>query len=163
MRPSASSSEMARARISASERSRKFLATGGFSHGCGAGDRQAARRAPCHDRLRPITLGGNKGRTAMTDSDLRRFLAARQDKYRSHDAKALAADHTVEGTVHSPIFATVVGRAAIEHAYASLFQVFPDWSVTFDEAILDGGRAAHPCHVTATHLGEFMGLPGTGR
>jgi len=99
----------------------------------------------------------------MTDSDLRRFLAARQDKYRSHDAKALAADHTVEGTVHSPIFATVVGRAAIEHAYASLFQVFPDWSVTFDEAILDGGRAAHPCHVTATHLGEFMGLPGTGR
>ena len=99
----------------------------------------------------------------MTDSELRRFLAARQDKYRSHDAKALAADHTAECSVHSPIFATVVGRAAIEHSYASLFQVFPDWSVTFDEAILDGGRAAHPCHVTATHLGEFMGLPGTGR
>jgi len=99
----------------------------------------------------------------MTDTDARRFLQARQDKYRSRDAKALAADHTAECSVHSPIFATVVGRAAIEHAYASLFQVFPDWSVTFDEAILDGPRAAHPCHVTATHLGVFMGLPGTGR
>ena len=99
----------------------------------------------------------------MTDTDARRFLQARQDKYRSHDAKALAADHAPEGSVHSPIFATVVGRDAIEQAYASLFQVFPDWSVTFDEAILDGPRAAHPCHVTATHLGLFMGLPGTGR
>lgn len=99
----------------------------------------------------------------MTDSDPRHFLAARQDKYRSRDAKALAADHTPKGSVHSPLFATVVGRAAIEHAYATLFQIFPDWSVTFDEAILDGSRAAHACHVTATHQGEFMGLAGTGR
>lgn len=99
----------------------------------------------------------------MTENDARRFLQARQDKYRRHDAKALAADHAAEGSVHSPIFATVVGRPAIEHTYASLFQVFPDWTVTFDDAILDGGRVAHPCHVTATHRGEFMGLPGTGR
>jgi predicted ester cyclase len=100
---------------------------------------------------------------AMNDSDLRQFLVARQAKYRSHDAKALAADHMLEGSVHSPIFATIVGRPAIEHAYAALFQIFPDWLVTFEEAILDGTRAAHPCHVTATHRGEFMGLPGTGR
>ena len=99
----------------------------------------------------------------MTETEARRFLQARQDKYRSHDPKALAADHATEGSVHSPIFATVVGRPAIEHTYAMLFQVFPDWSVRFDEAIVDGARVAHPCHVTATHQGEFMGLAGTGR
>jgi predicted ester cyclase len=99
----------------------------------------------------------------MTDSDIRRFLTARQDKYRSRDAKALAEDHAIEGSVHSPIFATVAGRRAIEQTYTSLFQIFPDWSLTFEDAILDGTRVAHPCHVTATHRGEFMGLPGTGR
>jgi steroid delta-isomerase-like uncharacterized protein len=99
----------------------------------------------------------------MTDSDARAFLKARQDKYRSHDARALAADHSAEGRVHSLIFATVVGRDAIEQSYTALFQMFPDWSITFDEAILDGARVAHPCQVTATHRGDFMGLPGTGR
>ena len=99
----------------------------------------------------------------MTDSDIRRFLTARQDKYRSRDASALATDHAPDGNVHSPIFATVTGRPAIERTYTTLFQMFPDWSVTFDEAILDGARVAHPCHVTATHQGDFMGLPGTGR
>jgi steroid delta-isomerase-like uncharacterized protein len=100
---------------------------------------------------------------AMTESDARQFLKNRQEKYRSRDARALAADHSPEGSVHSLIFATVVGRDAIEQSYAALFQMFPDWSVRFDEAILDGARAAHPCHVKATHHGEFMGLPGTGR
>lgn len=99
----------------------------------------------------------------MTENDTRRFLQARQDKYRGRDAKALAADHAIDGSVHSPIFATVVGRPAIEHTYASLFRMFPDWALTFEEAILDGLRVAHPCHVSATHQGEFMGLPGTGR
>lgn len=99
----------------------------------------------------------------MADNDIRSLLAARQDKYSSRDAKALAADHGLGGTVHSPIFATIVGRPAIEHSYSALFQMFPDWSATFEEAIVDGARVAHPCHVTATHRGEFMGLAGTGR
>lgn len=99
----------------------------------------------------------------MTEHDARRFLEARQDKYRSRDAGALAADHATGGSVHSPIFATVVGRPAIERTYASLFQMFPDWALTFEEAIVDGPRVAHPCHVKATHQGDFMGLPGTGR
>jgi predicted ester cyclase len=99
----------------------------------------------------------------MTDHDLRQFLQARQAKYRDRDAEALAADHTANGTVHSLFFSTVTGRAAIQQSYTSLFQIFPDWETTFEPAILDGARAAHPCRVTGTHQGEFMGLAGTGR
>src|SRR4051794_23899357 len=139
MRPSASSNEMASARISASERSRKFLATGGFSHKplfvtadadwqawrpaqqmycrglqlCGL-QTLSAPQCTCHDCLAPTTLRQQRtGEMAMNDGDLRQFLVARQAKYRSHDAKALAADHMLEGSVHSPIFATIVGRPAI--------------------------------------------------
>ena len=100
----------------------------------------------------------------MTHHDARLFLRARGDKYAGHDPKALAADHTVDGVVHSPMFASVTGRDAIEQSYAALFRIFPDWSITFDEAIIDSsGRAAHPCDVTATHRGEFLGMAGTGR
>ena len=100
----------------------------------------------------------------MTHHDARLFLRARGDKYASHDPKALAADHTVDGVVHSPMFASVTGRDAIEQSYVALFRIFPDWSITFDEAIIDSsGRAAHPCDVTATHRGEFLGMAGTGK
>ncbi len=62
------------------------------------------------------------------------------------------------------MFASVTGRDAIEQTYVSLFRIFPDWSLVFDEPIVDSsGRVAHPCNVTATHRGEFLGVAGTGK
>lgn len=100
----------------------------------------------------------------MTDHDVRQFLRGRQDKYCKHDPAALAADHTADGVVHSPLFPSLNGRQEIEHAYAALFRIFPDWAVAFDEPIVDvSGRVAHACSVTGTHRGELLGIAGTGR
>ena len=63
----------------------------------------------------------------------------------------------------SPMFTRVVGRDAIERSYRALFDAFPDWSLTQGEPLVDGDRVAVPFEATATHLGEFMGLPGSGR
>jgi len=99
----------------------------------------------------------------MTRADILRFFEARQANWRARDADGLADSHAAEGTVSSPMFGTLKGRPAIRDAYGSLFSIFPDWDLTAEEPLIDGVRVAQPFAVTATHVGEFMGLAGTNR
>ena len=99
----------------------------------------------------------------MAQQDLREFFRQRQQKYDSHDPAALAADHTADGTVSSPMFPRVNGASAIERSYRMLFTTFPDWQIQLQEAIVDGDRAAQVFKAHATHLGDFMGIHGSGR
>lgn len=99
----------------------------------------------------------------MTRQEAIAFFTRRQQAYDLHDASALAADHTVDGVVRSPLFPRVEGMAEIEQSYRGLFSVFPDWQIAFDDPIVDGPRVAQPFVARATHVGELMGLAGTGR
>src|SRR6185295_2214461 len=99
----------------------------------------------------------------MAHEDIVRFFKLQQEQYDRHDAEGLASCHAEDGTIISPIFRTVKGRKDILHSYRSLFQTFPDWHFVGEEVLADGDRVAQPFLVTATHAGEFMGLPGTGR
>ena len=95
--------------------------------------------------------------------DIRQLLARHEAGYKQRDPKALAADYAQEAIVSSPMFPQARGRTAIELSYASLFRVFPDWQMTFEEPCLSENRAMQMCKVRGTQQGEFMGLPGTGK
>jgi predicted ester cyclase len=41
--------------------------------------------------------------------------------------------------------------------------MFPDWSYEGEPVIVDGLKVVQPFAVQATHTGDFMGVPGTGR
>ena len=99
----------------------------------------------------------------MTHEDIVKFFKLQQDHYNRHDPEGLASGHAEDGTIISPIFRTVRGRKEILRSYQSLFQTFPDWHFIAEEVLADGDRVAQPFLVTATHAGDFMGLPGTGR
>ena len=99
----------------------------------------------------------------MTRDDVRRLFSERQEAWTRRDANALAASHAETGVVTSPMFARVSGRDAIQASYRALFDSFPDWTLTQGEPLVDGDRVAVPFEATATHLGEFMCLPGSGR
>ena len=99
----------------------------------------------------------------MTREQVLEFFARQQDHWNRRDPTALAEGHAPEGTLVSPIFRTVVGRPAILASYRSIFQIFPDWTFTGEELLVDEERVAQAFSVTATHVGEFMGLPGSGR
>lgn len=99
----------------------------------------------------------------MTREDAVAFFERRAECYRQRDSAALAGTHAPDGIVQSPIFPDIKGRDAIDASYQKLFSIFPDWEVVFEPPIVDGARAAHPFVARATHVGEFMGLPGTGR
>jgi predicted ester cyclase len=99
----------------------------------------------------------------MTREEILEFFADRESLWRSRNYEGLAMGHAEDGTVVSPMFGTLRGRQAIGEAYRQLWMVFPDWDLTADEVLVDGARVAQPFSVSATHVGEFMGLAGTNR
>jgi C-1 hydroxylase len=99
----------------------------------------------------------------MASMDIQALLKTRAEAYTRRDAAALAVTYGEEAVVMSPMFPRTQGRAAIERSYESLFRIFPDWEITFEEPCITGTRAMQTCKVRATHRGDFMGIPGTGR
>jgi steroid delta-isomerase-like uncharacterized protein len=99
----------------------------------------------------------------MANDQLAAFIDSHQAAWNRRDATALCGHHSEHGVVFSPMFARVEGRPQICGSYSALFGVFPDWRLEFSPPIIDGNRVALAFTVTATHKGEFMGLPGTGR
>jgi steroid delta-isomerase-like uncharacterized protein len=99
----------------------------------------------------------------VTNDDAVKFFAEQQDEWNTRDADALARRHTPDGTIVSPIFKNVRGIDEILGSYRSLFATFPDWQYFGQQVLVDGNRVAQPFRVRATHIAEFMGLPGSGR
>jgi steroid delta-isomerase-like uncharacterized protein len=86
-----------------------------------------------------------------------------QDAFTRRDSAAIAACHTLESVVESPMFATLRGRMAIEEAQRAFFTAFPDATMTVDATVIDPPYVAVFSTMHATHVNAFFGLPGTGR
>jgi steroid delta-isomerase-like uncharacterized protein len=99
----------------------------------------------------------------MTRDAIIDLFARRQQFWERRDADALAAFHHDDGVVHSPIFGTVTGRAAIATSYRNLFKVFADWTLAGDQVVIDEPAVAQVFTVQATHTSELFGVPPTGR
>jgi steroid delta-isomerase-like uncharacterized protein len=99
----------------------------------------------------------------MTNDQIAAFIDRHASAWNRHDAKALCTNHAEDGVVISPMFSRVEGRAEICRTYAALFAAFPDWELRFEAPIRDGDRLAVLFSVAATHRGEFMGIPGSGK
>jgi steroid delta-isomerase-like uncharacterized protein len=101
--------------------------------------------------------------TTMTRTDLQavvdRYIQAQQRR----SPKELASFHAEHGVVESPMYGTLVGRAAIEEAYRSFYTSFPDAAFSVEEIVIEPPELAVFATVTATHVNEFFGLPGTNR
>jgi len=97
----------------------------------------------------------------VTDQQIQELFARQSEYWKTRDARALAACHTPDGVLVSPIFRTVTGADAILHSYQSLFELFPDWTYHAEDLLIHGNRVAEPFSAQATHVGEFMGLAGT--
>ena len=99
----------------------------------------------------------------MANDQLAEFIDRHMAAWNRRDATALCEHHSENGVVFSPMFARIEGRSQICASYSSIFTVFPDWHLEFGSPISGDHRVALSFTVTATHQGDFMGLPGTGR
>lgn len=55
------------------------------------------------------------------------------------------------------------GHAGLRLFYTAFLAGFPDVQLHFDDIIAEGDTLAVRYHVAGTHLGEFNGIPATGR
>ena len=54
-------------------------------------------------------------------------------------------------------------QAANRGSYEALWGAFPGSQLAIDDTIADGDQLAARFHLSGEHLGEFMGIPATGR
>jgi steroid delta-isomerase-like uncharacterized protein len=99
----------------------------------------------------------------MTRDETVRLFELEQKDWDAKNVDGLASRHSADGVVVSPIFRTVTGLDAIRESYRTLYTMFPDWRYTGQHTLVDGDRAALRFTVRATHAGEFLGLPGSGK
>ncbi|MEO6214209.1 MAG: nuclear transport factor 2 family protein, partial [Vicinamibacterales bacterium] len=83
-------------------------------------------------------------------TDIQALIEKRKEAWNRRDPAALAAGYADDGVVTSPMFPRAEGRAAIERSFESLFRVFPDLEMTFEEPCVSMNRAMQPCKVRAT-------------
>jgi steroid delta-isomerase-like uncharacterized protein len=65
--------------------------------------------------------------------------------------------------LHDPFIGTLCGVSAFHQLNAIFDLAFPSHTVTVECIVAEGDKVAVLHTHTATHTGEFMGVPGTGR
>ena len=99
----------------------------------------------------------------MTRDEIIAFFDRRQAAYDRLDAAALAAQYAPECVVSSPAGGTHQGPAAVQRVLEGVFNAFLDMKVRTDILIIEGNQVAQVMTIHGTHVGEFMGIPGTNR
>lgn len=99
----------------------------------------------------------------MSRADVERVMNAYLDAMNSHDARALADLYAENCVIESPLFAALSGKPAVEESYRQWFRIFPDVEFRPEITIIDPPTGAMLTRNTATHEGDLLGLPATGR
>jgi steroid delta-isomerase-like uncharacterized protein len=65
--------------------------------------------------------------------------------------------------IRTPVPVQATGVEAIKEVFATLLRAYPDIHIRVDDLIEEGDKVVARDTVTGTHLGEYMGLPATGK
>jgi steroid delta-isomerase-like uncharacterized protein len=111
----------------------------------------------------PAATHPAQGASGMTRDEIVAFFQRREDLYNDFDAAALAADYADDAVIESPIAGAHTGRLAAENALMAVFGAFLDRKMRTAGLLIDGDRVAQVFDIEGTHIGEFLGLPPTGK
>jgi len=104
-----------------------------------------------------------QARSDMTREEIVAFFERRQELYGDFNAAALAADYADEAVIESPSAGVHTGRAAAEQVLRGVFEAFLDMKVKTESLVIDGDRVAQVLTIEGTQIGEFMGVPPSGK
>jgi steroid delta-isomerase-like uncharacterized protein len=107
--------------------------------------------------------GSGEAQGAMTRQELLDFFKRRDEAYEDLDAARLAEDYAENAVIESPTAGEHSGREAAEKALRAVFTAFLDLTVTVDHLVIDGNNVASILTLEGTHIGEFLGVPPTGK
>ena len=99
----------------------------------------------------------------MTREEILAALAKWHDAFARRDLRAFAALYAETAVLESPMVGSARGRDAVTRVIAKQWAAFPDSVFTLEPPVVDGDQAAIVASVTGHHVGEFMGLPPSGK
>jgi len=100
----------------------------------------------------------------MTREEITAMFARMYDSFNRRDVAGLVRDRSENSVVESPFVGGVArGRAAIEQAFRSFFEAFPDARVMWEDTLIDGDRVTLVGRLSGTDHGGFMGATAKGR
>ena len=100
----------------------------------------------------------------MNREQIRLMFERRKNAWNQHDAAVLTADYTEDCILASPYVGRITGRAAMEDVFESFFAAFRDLEYHDETLVVENDqKIAQFFSIAGTHLGEFMGMPATGR
>ncbi|MFF0476891.1 ester cyclase [Streptomyces sp. NPDC004284] len=94
---------------------------------------------------------------------LERFHSATNSGEMDLVAKAVDDLTAPDLVFHAPVPMGATGAEALKRVWEALLRAFPDLHVTIEETVAEGDRVVSRNTVTGTHLGEYRGLPPTGK
>ena len=101
----------------------------------------------------------------MTRSEMHTFVESWVRAWSAEDLDALLECYDEQAELVSPLLRTVRGIAAIERSHQDLFTAFSDVAVDIHDIVIDveNQQAVLVFTIHATHKGEFLGFPASGR
>ena len=112
---------------------------------------------------RATVIGTGAAQNSMTRQQVLDLFKRREEAYEDLDAAALATDYADDAVIESPTAGVHQGREAAEKALRAIFSAFLDLTVSHDYLIIDGGSVASVITLEGTHIGDFLGIPPTGK
>jgi steroid delta-isomerase-like uncharacterized protein len=90
-------------------------------------------------------------------------LRAGEELWSNGDLAVVDELYTADYVCHFPVGPEWRGREGIREQVRSHRTSFPDWCEQADDIVAEGDRVAIRFTSTGTHLGEFAGIPPTGK
>jgi steroid delta-isomerase-like uncharacterized protein len=112
---------------------------------------------------RATVTGTGPAQGSMTRQQVLDLFKRREEAYEDLDAAALVTDYADDAVIESPSAGVHQGREAAEKALRAIFSAFLDLTVTTDHRIIDGASVASVITLEGTHIGDFLGIPPTGK
>jgi steroid delta-isomerase-like uncharacterized protein len=94
---------------------------------------------------------------------IRRFHDATNSGDLEQISRAIDELVALDAVVRTPLPIDATGPEVLKVVFARLLRAFPDLHVTIEDLIPGGDRVVSRNTVTGTHLGDYMGHPGTSR
>ena len=99
----------------------------------------------------------------MTRNDVLDLIVRWQNAAAGRDVETYAACYADTAQIDSPMAGAVTGREGAVKVFTAFFSAFPDGVFVWEEPIIDGPRIAAVAGVSGTSVGDFMGLPPSGK
>ena len=99
----------------------------------------------------------------MTAEHNKALIRKLTDLINAQDLDTALPLFSADFTDHTPSAGLPPGLEGVRLFFTMQFAAFPDGHVTSMDMIAEGDRVVNRMNGTGTHLGEFMGIPPTGK